>query len=183
MHDAAGQYRYPEALEIGRALDRLNYYWYEEPVLDWDMFTLKKLADNLRVPILAPEHLPGGIFSAAQYMHAGAMDMVRSGTRKGGITGMIKMAHLAEAHGMNAEPVSSGSVFGFTYIQMFACLSNTSFYETSPARAEENARAARAIGITNPLQLEHGHIPLPEAPGLGIRLDRNTIENVTVQVC
>ncbi len=183
MHDATGQYRYPEALIIGRVLDKLNYYWFEEPVLDWDLFTLKKLSEDLRVPILALEHLPGGIYSAAQYIHAGAFDMVRNGTHKGGITGMIKMAHLAEAHGMNAEPVSSGACFGYVYIQMFAALSNASFYETSPARVAENARSAQAIGITNPLQLEHGYIRVPDVPGLGIELDRDKIENVTIEVC
>ena len=43
-------------------------------------------------------------------------------------------------------------------------------------------QAARAIGIINPLELEHGHICVPKGPGLGIELDRDRIENVTIEV-
>ena len=182
MHDAAGQYTYPQAVQVGRALDRLGYYWFEEPIRDYDLENLVKLADELDVSILAGEVLPGGIYSTAQYIRAGALDIVRNGASKGGATGMLKQAHLAEAHGLNCEPVSSGPCYGFLYVQLLGAMSNAEYYETSEARVTENAGIAKAIGIANPLTLERGHIRVPEGPGLGMELDRDRIEDVTLEV-
>ena len=38
-----------------RVLDELDYTWFEEPIRDQHLTQLKRLADDLRVPILATE--------------------------------------------------------------------------------------------------------------------------------
>jgi L-alanine-DL-glutamate epimerase-like enolase superfamily enzyme len=182
MHDPVELYSYPEALMVGRELERLNYHWLEEPFRDYDLGRLKKLSEDLDLPVLALEKIPGGAYSAAQYIAAGACDIVRNGQHMGGITGMIKVAHLAEAHGMNAEPVSEGPCFGFVHLQVDGATSNAEFFETSDRALEHHGQTARAIGVLNPPTVEKGYVAIPCGPGLGIELDRDRAENVTVEV-
>jgi L-alanine-DL-glutamate epimerase-like enolase superfamily enzyme len=182
MHDPVEQYTYPEALMVGRELERLNYYWLEEPFRDYDLGRLKRLSDSLDLPILALEKMPGGAYSAAQFIAAGACDIVRNGQHMGGITGMIKVAHLAEAHGMNAEPVSEGPCFGFAHLQVDGATSNAEFFETGYRAIVTHGDLARSVGVLNPPTCENGFVAIPDGPGLGIELDRDRAENVTVEV-
>ena len=58
FHDAAMVgYSYDEALLVGRALEDLNFGWFEEPLPDTGQAQLRKLCRALDIPILAPETL------------------------------------------------------------------------------------------------------------------------------
>jgi len=59
MHDPAGQYNRREALIVGRELEKLNYYWLEDPIPDTDIEGLDQLSHTLDIPINALEALPG----------------------------------------------------------------------------------------------------------------------------
>ena len=63
MHDSVQQYTYIEAIRVGRALQEQNYYWFEEPLRDFDLMGLKKLSESLDIPIAAAEYLPGTLYS------------------------------------------------------------------------------------------------------------------------
>jgi L-alanine-DL-glutamate epimerase-like enolase superfamily enzyme len=182
MHDPVEQYTYTEALTVGRELDRLHYYWLEEPFRDVELGKLKRLANSVDTPILALEKIVGGVYSVAQYIQAGACDIVRNGQHMGGITGMVRVARLAEAHGMNAEPVSEGPCFGFVHLQVDGATSNAEFFETADHALARLAQVARTVGVLNPPQLEDGFVAIPDGPGLGIELDRDRAEDATVEV-
>ena len=55
MLDAVAEYSFDQALEVGEALARLGYRWFEEPVPDRDISLLEQLTRRLEVPILATE--------------------------------------------------------------------------------------------------------------------------------
>ena len=38
MLDATGSYDYATALRVGRALEELRFYWFEDPLSDWDIY-------------------------------------------------------------------------------------------------------------------------------------------------
>ena len=48
MADPVAAYSYEEALRVGRELERLNYYWFEEPLPDTNFHGLRKLHDCAR---------------------------------------------------------------------------------------------------------------------------------------
>src|SRR6185436_17681078 len=56
MLDSTWSYNYVEALRVGRALEELNYYWYEDPLDADDITNYVKLRQKLDIPILATEH-------------------------------------------------------------------------------------------------------------------------------
>jgi L-alanine-DL-glutamate epimerase-like enolase superfamily enzyme len=95
MHDAVAQYTLTDALRVGRVLDETGYYWFEEPLKDCDLRGLKQLCAALDLPIAATEFLPGTIHATAQVLAQGGADIVRASVPwRGGITDMLKIAHL-----------------------------------------------------------------------------------------
>ena len=55
MLDCYGQLTFRDALEIGHVLDELHFTWFEEPIPDSRIYQLKKLAQELRTPVIAGE--------------------------------------------------------------------------------------------------------------------------------
>ena len=64
----------------------------------------KWLADNLDIPVVGPESAAGKHWHRAEWIKAGACDILRTGVNDvGGITPALKTMHLAEAFGMDCE--------------------------------------------------------------------------------
>src|SRR3546814_865433 len=104
MLDATWAYRYDEALRVGHALGDLGYYWYEDPLPEEDIYNYVKLKQQLRLPVMATEWSPGGFHAYAPWIMASATDYLRGDVAvKGGLTGCLKAAHLAEAFRLNFE--------------------------------------------------------------------------------
>ena len=100
LHDPVESYTYPEAVQIGRVLESLNYTWIEEPLQDYDILGLQKLCASLDLPVLTLEWIGaigGQPFNTAPYLALQAADIVRQ--RGIGITGQVKQAQLAESFG------------------------------------------------------------------------------------
>jgi L-alanine-DL-glutamate epimerase-like enolase superfamily enzyme len=108
MLDPYHFYSREEALFLGKELEKLGFYWMEEPMDEHSMSSYIWLCENLSLPICGPETAEGKMFIRAEWAKNGASDILRGGVRDvGGITPLIKIAHLAEAFGMRLE-VHSG---------------------------------------------------------------------------
>jgi L-alanine-DL-glutamate epimerase-like enolase superfamily enzyme len=176
MHDGGGMYNYLEALEVGRALDRLNYYWYEEPVPDRQINILKRLAGELQTPILAAETVR--LAELPEFLRQGALDIVRGDCYiKGGITGLRKALGMCELFGYNLE-IHTGATPLLDAANLHAICS------TENCRFAESHHAVFRFGMKgNPLEIDaEGYLHLPAGPGLGIELDWDWIDDHTVEV-
>ena len=56
MLDSTWSYEYAEALRVGRAIEELGFYWYEDPLADADIYNYIKLKQKLDIPIMATEY-------------------------------------------------------------------------------------------------------------------------------
>jgi len=179
MLDPAARYNYTDAMRVGRAIEELDYYWYEEPMLETDLYGYTKLARDLDIPILAPETSPGGFATVGQWVTQGAADILRSDVaRRGGITGMIKIAHLAEAFEMNCEVHTGGnSLTNVANLHVISAMPNTEFFELilPPERHQWGVVADLTPG-------KDGYLVSPSKPGLGVELDAALIKKHTVAV-
>jgi L-alanine-DL-glutamate epimerase-like enolase superfamily enzyme len=109
MLDPYHYYSREEALYLGQGLEALNYYWMEEPMDEHSMSSYVWLCENLSLPICGPETAEGKMFTRAEWIKYGAADIVRGGVGDvGGITPLVKIAHLAEAFGMRMEVHGGG---------------------------------------------------------------------------
>jgi len=176
MHDAVQQYSYSEAVTVGRKLEELGYYWFEEPVHDYNLYTLGKLSSLLDIPILAGEvvHMAGGdsyIYHAAQYVRQQAVDIVRNKTSIAGITGALRVAFMADAYGVNTEMAGHG----YAEVQVIAAIKNCEFFEAWRPGAHPIG-----IGEKNPITVKNGYVHVPQTPGVGMELQWDIIDENTL---
>jgi L-alanine-DL-glutamate epimerase-like enolase superfamily enzyme len=103
---------------------------------------------------------------------AGGTDFVRADAyMDGGITGVMKLAHAAEGLGLDVEIHAPGPV----HRHCMAAIRNTNYYELGlvhPA-VRKTQPPIYADGYSDELDAidQHGHVPVPQGPGLGVPLD------------
>jgi L-alanine-DL-glutamate epimerase-like enolase superfamily enzyme len=93
-----------DALKVGRACDEENFFWLEDPFLDGGVsqFAHRKLRQLVKTPLLQAEHIRG-LEPRIDFLLAGGTDFVRGDVRIDGITCTMKLAHAAEALGVDVE--------------------------------------------------------------------------------
>jgi L-alanine-DL-glutamate epimerase-like enolase superfamily enzyme len=179
MLDSTWAYQYPEALRVGRAVEALGFHWYEDPLADDDVYNYVKLKQHLAIPILATEYAPGGFTALAPWITAQATDYLRGDVAvKGGITPLVKSAHLAEAFHMSFEIHHGGnSLNNVANLHVTMAIRNCEFFEVLlPA-------AAQKYGLAEDIEVDQqGLVHAPTAPGLGAAIDFDLIARQTTAV-
>lgn len=179
MLDGYHNYSRTDALRIGRALEKLNFAWFEEMMNEQSMSSYAWLADQLDIPILGPETLSGKHYSRGDWVRAGASDILRAGVPGvGGITPTMKVAHLAESFGMNCEVHGNGAAA----LTVCAAIKNTRWYERGLLHPFLNYDDVPAYlnRLADPMD-EEGFVHLSQQPGLGEDINFDYIAAHTVQ--
>jgi L-alanine-DL-glutamate epimerase-like enolase superfamily enzyme len=179
MLDSTWAYQYPEALRVGRVAEALDFHWYEDPLADDDLYNYVKLKQQLKIPILATEYAPGGFTALAPWITAQATDYLRGDPAvKGGITPLVKSAHLAEAFHMNFEIHHGGnSLNNVANLHVIMAIRNCEFFEVLlPAGAQK-------YGLARDVEVDaRGLVHAPMEPGLGAAIDFDLVTRQTTTV-
>ena len=72
MLDCYHYYSREQALYIGRELEKLNYYWFEEPMDEHSTSSYVWLAEQLDIPVVGPETAEGKMYTRAEWILRGA---------------------------------------------------------------------------------------------------------------
>jgi L-alanine-DL-glutamate epimerase-like enolase superfamily enzyme len=173
MLDSTWAYEYPDALRVGKAAEGLGFHWYEDPLADDDLYNYVKLKGQLSIPILATEYAPGGFTALAPWITERATDYLRGDVAvKGGITPLVKSAHLAEAFHMSFEVHHGGnSLNNVANLHVIMAIKNCEFFEVLlPA-------AAQKYGLAQDIEVDpQGFVHAFEGPGLGAAIDFDVID-------
>lgn len=172
MLDATGRYTLSEALEVGRALDRLGFTWYEEPVHDNNVCELRELTTRLKTPLLVAESVD--LDRLPFYLDRGICAMVRGDCHiKAGITGLARAMEMAADAGFNLEIHAAATpLLDVGNLHVAAAFENCRFIEAFPLDFP--------IFQNDPLVADaDGCLTVPEGPGLGVKLDFDWIDNRT----
>ncbi|WP_068313710.1 enolase C-terminal domain-like protein [Polycladidibacter hongkongensis] len=178
MSDPVGNMNFQQNLAFGKLLQDLDYYWLEEAHYDEASSATRELARSLHIPIVGgecSEHHPGGV---AELIASRAIDIVRADASwSGGVTPMMKTAHLAEAFAMNCE-IHTAIYHPLELVNLHcaAAMKNCEFFEVLVPEHLFN------IGLKEDIHIENGMAHLPQKPGLGIDLDWDFIDNCTQKV-
>ena len=177
MLDVEQRYQRDDALVAARELEDLDYFWFEAPLLDYDLAGYRELRDYTHVPII-----PAGNSVLSPLLIETAIDMgcwsrARVDvTVAGGVTPALKILGLAEARGMTVEL----QCWGYTLTQaanlhvMLARPNCTYFEQPVPYPAFE-------YGVANPIRTDrNGDVRAPDGPGLGVELDWAAIDAATL---
>jgi L-alanine-DL-glutamate epimerase-like enolase superfamily enzyme len=176
----AHAYPYGDAVRVGKAIEEMGYFWFEDPMAPEDIYGHRKLKEQVGIPILATETTEGGLYTFAQWITAGATDAIRGDWAvKGGVTALIKAAHLAEAFNMNLEVhYGYGFLGNLANLQVIMATRNCSFYEAFTFNTSEaTGRGGMNFGLTDPITVgADGMIQAPTRPGLGSDVDWDLIK-------
>jgi len=142
---------------------------------EFDLRSYVKLTEQLEIPVLAAETSDGCHWNAATWIDMGALDMMRTSSfYKGGITGAMKVAHLAESHGMRAQVHG----MGVTNAHICGAIPNNDFYE----QLVMSSAQIRGLATMAELPVVDGFITVPETPGLGFEPDWNHLERTALAI-
>ncbi len=179
MLDGYHWYSRSDALAIGRALEKLNFAWFEEMMNEQSMASYAWLANQLDIPIVGPESLSGKHHSRADWVQAGACDILRAGVPGvGGITPTMKVAALAEAFGMDCEVHGNGAA----NLAVTAAIKNCRWYERGLLHPFLDYDEPPAYLRSLPDQMDaDGFVHLSQLPGLGEDIDFDYIAANTVE--
>ncbi len=181
MIDPSMAHRLPEAMRLGRVLEELGFAWYEDPLSEEDIHNYVELKAKLDIPILATEYAAGGFESFPRWITAHATDFLRGDVAvKGGLTPLLKAAHLAEAFQMTLEVHHGGNSHNnVAQLHLIMALSNARYFEILlPDDAQK-------YGLLRDIELEaDGTIAIDafDKPGVGAEIDFDLVKAKTVEV-
>jgi L-alanine-DL-glutamate epimerase-like enolase superfamily enzyme len=163
--DANNGYSVGGAIRVGRVLEELGYWWFEEPVQHYHVRAMGEVAQKLDITVSAGEQT---------YTLSGLTDLIEAGVRMvqpdivkmGGITGLMRCIALALAHGVEIVPHQTQPTIGHTANLNLAA---SQLHATKPC--EWNDPSARQHDVfENPPKPIDGLFHLPTEPGLGLRV-------------
>jgi L-alanine-DL-glutamate epimerase-like enolase superfamily enzyme len=180
MLDPFGVYTLEESIWVGRQLEKLDYYWLEHPMIETRSESYRRLTEELDIAILGPEHIPGGVFTRAEWILQKGSDMLRIDHHFGGITACQKMVAIAQAYGIKCEMHGGGwansQILGAT--NEAVC----EYFERGLLRPgfDYEKPAPYLNAICDPLD-DDGNVILPTGPGLGMDLNWDYINDNLVK--
>lgn len=186
LHDPVGVYNRYEAIKVGRVLDEYNYCAYEDPIPTTDIEGYVELRRMLDVPIHMGEFI-FSIYDYMEYIRRDAVDVLRFIVDNiGGISGGMKVAHLAECCGMEITPHNWGTIFDHAVHFHCELASPNCWLFEMTQRSRDGSIATTTVTdefMKDGMSVaEDGYVHAPTKPGLGYEIDRDKLENMLTGV-
>jgi len=164
--DANNGYSTGGAIRVGRALEELGYWWFEEPVQHYHVKAMGEVARRLDITVSAGEQT---------YTLSGVADLIAAGVRMvqpdivkmGGITGLQRCAALVHAHGVELVPHQTQPTIGHIASLHIAA---SQLHMTKPCELNDPSPRTHAV-FDNPPKPVDGLFHLPAEPGLGLTVN------------
>ena len=160
-----GQFSTGGAKRIAAAIAPYDPLWFEEPVPPDNIESMAEVAHSTTIPVATGERLTTKAEFAA-VLRAGAANILQPALgRSGGIWETKKIATIAEAHNALIAPhLYAGPIEWAANIQLAVSIPNILMAETIETPYHDAL-------IKGSIRVVDGHVPAPEAPGLGIEVD------------
>jgi L-alanine-DL-glutamate epimerase-like enolase superfamily enzyme len=175
--DANNGYSVSGAIRVGRALEELGYWWFEEPVQHYHVSRLGDVARALDITVSAGEQ---------SYTTTAVVDLINAGVRMvqpdivkmGGVTGLVRCAAICQAHGVELVPHQTQPTIGHM-ANLHVCAAQA--HATKPCEWDDPSTRRHAVFV-NPPRPKDGLFHLSMEPGLGLafneeELDRKRVVN------
>jgi len=158
MVDANHCFTVPQAIKIGRELEKLDIEWFEEPISPEDLDGYVEVTRALDMAVAGGEN-EFTRWGFRDIVVRKAMDIVQPDVcAAGGISECRKIATLASAHGVECVPHAWGSVIGVA----------------------ATLHPFRDLLSVEPIEQRNGKVSVPKGPGLGIEINRHILDQYRV---
>ena len=170
-----------EAITVARELERLGVYWMEEPLHRGDRAGMRRLRDMVDIRVAGGE-MTRELYEFRDLIAEGCLDVLQpDASLVGGITGLRRVAVMAQEHNLVFTPHTWGNGIGFAAnAHLAAGLADCPFLEF-PYDPPEWSLDRRDFMLTEPLQADaQGWITLSDRPGLGFDLDEPRLQQTRI---
>ncbi|MCA0939389.1 mandelate racemase/muconate lactonizing enzyme family protein [Yangia mangrovi] len=180
MIDGNHGYDVIEAVRVGNAAAEYDIDWFEEPVIPEQLDAYAEVRARQPIPVAGGEtwHTRWGF---AEPLRRRVIDIAQPDLcGVGGFTEAKRVADLATLHGVRVVP----HVWG-TAVQIAAALQFMAAMVPDPVRRgpiepilefDRTHNPFRQAVVTRPIEHENGWVSIPDAPGLGIEIDRDALK-------
>jgi D-galactarolactone cycloisomerase len=177
--DANHCFTVPQAIRLGRMLEPLDLMWFEEPISPEDHEGYAEVTRALDMAVAGGEN-DFTRWGFRDIIAKKAMDIVQPDLcAAGGISECRKIAAMASAHGVECVPHAWGSAIGLAAtVQWLAALPDTppAFRPIPPMlEFEQTPNPLRDELAKEPIVQVKGVVQVPDAPGIGIEVDREAL--------
>ena len=176
MVDANHAYDALAAIRLGRAIEPCDIAWFEEPVPPEDHAGYREVKAALTIPIAGGE---------AEFTRWGFRPLIAERLvdilqpdvcAAGGISETKKIADMANAFGVRVNPHVWGTGVALAAsLQLIAALPHNppGLYPIEPLlEFDRSEHPIRMAVLREPIEQRGGWVAIPDAPGLGIEIDR-----------
>jgi len=191
MVDANHAYTAREAIPLGRELEHLNVFWFEEPVAPEDHQGYRDVCTALDLPVAGGE---------AEFTRWGFRDLIANRCVDvlqpetcglGGITEYCKVLALAHTYFIPVvNHVWGSAVAVATNLHLLAAMPPLPGaaepvqpmleYDTTPNRFREEL-LVKPLDVPGQVKRNGGWVSLPPGPGLGVEIDFNFVKRFEVK--
>ena len=156
-----------EAIRRARALDGEGLYWIEEPIRHDDYEGYARIAAEAATPIQTGENLVDS-YEMARAIALQSLDFVMPDVQRiGGVTGWLRAAALAHAHGIEM----SSHLFPEFSVHLLGVTPTCHWLEFMDWAAPI---------LQEPLRVVNGFAEIPDRPGAGIEWNEDAVKRYTV---
>ncbi len=164
--DVNGLLNAMSAIRLGKALEKFDLVFYEEPVPPENIAAMKEVKDAIRVPICTGERLYT-TYGFREILEMNAVDIIMPDiTKCGGLSQAKKIAAMAENHYVTVAPHNYNSRL-CAIISAHLCASIPNFLMLEFPWPD--VPWADKV-ISPPPKVENGYLELPTGPGFGVDL-------------
>ncbi len=139
--------------------EHFDLIWVEEPARRWDYDGLRLVSQQVSAAVASGENLHS-LSDIYPLIANHAVDVINVWTGQSGVTGLMQIAHMADAHGLQVSMMNAQANY---MAQIAAALPNHNMMEVVDPGREHCLKWDSRI--------EDGFIVLGDAPGFGIEID------------
>ena len=162
-----GQFTTSGAIRLGKALEKYNLLWFEEPIPPDNIDEFKKVSEAINIPIATGERHTTKSEFASLLKNGGVSILQPALGRSGGILETKKISAIAEVFNAQIAPhLYAGPVEWAANVQLASNIPNLLIAETILTGGEFHLKL-----IKNSIKWENGFILSPKTPGLGIEFN------------
>jgi galactonate dehydratase len=174
MLDVSGELTTDAIIRIGKKLEGQDIMFLEEPVDPFDVEALKKVSEQVHIPIAVGERIYTR-YGFRRILELHAADILQPDIgNTGGIMEAKKIAAMAEAYNMRIAPHNCASpVSTAAALQLDACIPNLFIQELYPYRVPEHFQI---VDHAPEWEVKNGFLPISGRPGLGIELVEKNVQ-------
>lgn len=166
-----GRFGLESAIRVGRAMERFDPLFFEEPLPPGDFEQLRRVVGAVRIPIATGERCYSARECAAAI--ASGISVIQPDViHVGGISPLLAVASASESAFVAFAPHNaSGPIATAATLQVAAVVPNLLIQEMfAPLDAPWRELVARPA-----IEVKNGRVAIPQGPGLGIELDENEV--------